>query len=226
MLKALFNLIYPKICYACGEAISGKINNICISCRGDLAFLNIRVFENNPVQQLFWGRVNFEKATAFTKFEKNGKMQKLLYALKYNGVKDVGVTLGELAALEIGTSDFFKNIDVIIPVPIHAKKLKKRGYNQSQFIAEGIQNITELPVYSQVIKKELNTASQTRKKRFERFENVSNTFTLIDSISLKNKHILIVDDVVTTGSTLEACANALLQVEGVKLSLLTISATY
>ena len=226
MLNALFNLIYPKICYACGEAISGEINNVCITCRAELAFLNIREFENNPIQQLFWGRVKFEKATAFTKFEKNGKVQKLLYALKYKGIKEVGITLGELAALEIGTTNFFNEIDIIIPVPIHAKKKKKRGYNQSHYIAEGIQNITKIPVNLQSIKKELNTASQTRKGRFERFENVSNTFTLLNSSQLKGKHILLIDDVVTTGSTLEVCANVLQKIEGVKLSLLTISATY
>ncbi|MFT6165387.1 MAG: ComF family protein [Vicingaceae bacterium] len=226
MLKALFNLIYPKICYACGEAISGTINNVCISCRGDLAFLRIQDFQNNPIQQLFWGRVTFEKATAFAKFEKNGKIQKLLHALKYKGIKEVGITLGELAALEIGGSGFFNDIDMLVPVPIHAKKQKKRGYNQSHYIAEGIGNITELPIDLSSIKKELHTASQTRKRRFERFENVSNTFTLVNFEQLKGKHILLVDDVVTTGSTLEACANVLQKIEGVKLSLLTISATY
>ena len=226
MLKALFNLIYPKICYACGEAISGKISNFCISCRGELAFLNIRDFENNPIQQLFWGRVTFEKATAFAKFEKNGKIQKLLHSLKYKGIKEVGVTLGELAALEHRDTDFFNDIDIVVPVPIHAKKQKKRGYNQSHYIAEGIENVTELPVDLTSIKKELNTESQTRKGRFERFENVSNTFTLVNTEQLKGKHILLVDDVITTGSTLEACANVLQKIEGVKLSLLTISATY
>jgi len=226
MLKALFNLIYPKICYACGEAIGGEISNVCIICRAELAFLNIREFENNPIQQLFWGRVTFEKATAFTKFEKNGKVQKLLHALKYKGIKEVGITLGELAALEIGTTAFFNDIDVLIPVPIHAKKKKIRGYNQSRYIAEGIRNITEIPVNITSIKKELNTASQTKKGRFERFENVSNTFTLLHPSELKGKHILLIDDVVTTGSTLEACANVLQKIEGVKLSLLTIAATY
>jgi len=226
MLKAIFNLIYPKICYACGEAISGKINNVCVSCRANLAFLDVKDFTNNPIQQLFWGRVTFEKATAFVKFEKNGTLQKLLHSLKYRGVKDVGVTLGELAALEIEGSGFFNGIDVLIPVPIHAKKQKKRGYNKSHYIAEGVGNITTLPINLTSIKKELNTASQTRKKRFERFENVSNTFTLLNTGDLTGKHILLIDDVVTTGSTLEACANILKEIEGVKLSLLTISATY
>jgi ComF family protein len=131
-----------------------------------------------------------------------------------------------LAALEIGGSGFFNDIDMLVPVPIHAKKQKKRGYNQSHYIAEGIGNITELPIDLSSIKKELHTASQTRKRRFERFENVSNTFTLVNFEQLKGKHILLVDDVVTTGSTLEACANVLQKIEGVKLSLLTISATY
>ena len=166
------------------------------------------------------------KSNRLRKFEKNGTLQKLLHSLKYTGVKDVGVTLGELAALEIESSGFFNGIDVLIPVPIHAKKQKKRGYNQSHYIAEGIMNITTLPINLTSIKKELNTASQTRKKRFERFENVSNTFTSLNTEDLTGKHILLVDDVVTTGSTLEACANVLKEIEGVKLSLLTISATY
>lgn len=125
MLKAVFNLIYPKVCYSYGEATRGKIKNVCISCRANLAFLNITDFTNNPIQQLFWGRVTFEKATAFAKFEKNGTLQKLLHSLKYKGVKEVGVTLGELAALEIQSSGFFNGIDVLVPVPIHAKNKRK-----------------------------------------------------------------------------------------------------
>jgi ComF family protein len=226
MFRALFNLIYPKICYACGEAINGELQDICVTCRSELAYLNIREFQNNPIQQLFWGRVEFEKATAFTKFEKKGKMQHLLHALKYKGIKDVGITLGELAALEIGTTDFFNDIDVIIPVPIHAKKQKTRGYNQSHYIAQGIQNITEIAIDFDSIVKEQHTSSQTRKRRFERYENVTNTFNLLNKNKLKGKHILLVDDVVTTGSTLEACATQLQKIEGLKLSLLTISVSY
>jgi ComF family protein len=226
MFRALFNLIYPKICYACGEAINGELQDICVTCRAELAYLNIREFQNNPIQQLFWGRVEFEKATAFTKFEKKGKMQHLLHALKYKGIKDVGLTLGELAALEIGTTDFFNDIDVIIPVPIHAKKQKTRGYNQSHYIAQGIQNITEIAIDFDSIVKEQHTSSQTRKRRFERYENVTNTFNLLNKNKLKGKHILLVDDVVTTGSTLEACATQLQKIEGLKLSLLTISVSY
>lgn len=226
MLKQLFNLIYPKICYACGDSIVGKIDNICLSCRVQINKLHIREFQNNPIQQLFWGRVDFEKAIAFSRFEKNGKIQHLLHALKYKGIKEVGVTLGELAALDIGASSFFDDIDVILPIPLHKKKLKKRGYNQSHFIAEGIRNITELPTDLSSVIKETNTASQTKKKRFERFKNVDGTFKLINNNELQHKHILLVDDVVTTGATLEACANELLKIEGVKLSLLTIAATY
>ena len=226
MLKPLFNLIYPKICYACGDAIQGKREHICISCVANLSFLKIQDFENNPIQQLFWGRVHFEKATAFAKFENNGRLQNLLHALKYKGVKEVGTTLGELAALDIGTTNFFDDIDVILPVPIHKKKRKKRGYNQSQYIADGIRNITELPIDSSSIRKEVHTESQTRKQRYERFKNTTKTFTLLNKDKLKDQHILLIDDVVTTGSTLEACASVLLKIRNVKLSLLTIAATY
>lgn len=202
-----------------------KLENICMPCRGDLARLNILDFESNLIQQIFWGRVELIQATAFLFFEKNGKIQKLLHYLKYKSIKEIGTTLGEMAALELSSTPFFESIDLIIPVPIHKLKKQKRGYNQSNYIAKGISNITELLVDDTNAIKNLNTSSQTKKNRYERYKNVTNTFSILRKNDLKNKHILIVDDVVTTGATIEAFANELTKIEGVQLSLLTIAFT-
>ena len=226
MLEALFNLIFPKICYACGDAISGSVQHICLSCRGDLAKIDTQDFTNNKIQQLFWGRLELEKASSYLKFEQYGKTQRLLHALKYKGVKEVGITLGELAAIELMEKGFFHEIDLLLPIPIHRIKNKKRGYNQSHYIAEGIANISNIPIDKTSLFKNVNTKSQTKKNRFERFENVTRTFELVQPRQLENKHVLLIDDVVTTGATIEACGNTLRNINGIRLSLLTIASTY
>ena len=181
----------------------------------------------NLIEKIFWGRLDLIKATSFLKFEKNGKIQQLLHALKYKGVYQVGTTLGSMAARELETTELFNDIDLLVPVPIHKIKKEKRGYNQSHYIADGISAVTGIEVDKTSIVKYVNTKSQTRKTRFERFENTENTFSIKSNKKLKNKHILLVDDVLTTGSTIEACGNTLQKnVEGVQLSLLTIAFTY
>ena len=183
--------------------------------------------KENPIEKIFWGRLELEKASSYIRFEKESKIQRLLHALKYRGIKDVGTTLGKLAAKEFVKSDFFNEIDVIVPIPIHKKKQRKRGYNQSHFIADGISAVTQIPVDKTSIRKNLNTSSQTNKSRFERYKNVNQTFTLTERASqLTSKHILLVDDVVTTGATIEACGNELKKIDGSKISLLTIACTY
>lgn len=225
MFKSLLHLVFPKICYSCGNPLPQNLSDICLACRDDLARLNIREFENNPIQQIFWGRIDLQRATSYLKFEQNGKLQTLLHFLKYKGNKEIGTTLGEMAALEIGTTNFFDQIDLIVPIPIHKIKKQKRGYNQSDYIAEGISNITELKVDNNNVEKIINTASQTRKSRYDRYKNVSKTFAIKNIQAFENKHILIVDDVLTTGATIEAFGNELKKIDGVKLSLLTIAYT-
>ncbi|MBL4710868.1 MAG: ComF family protein [Flavobacteriales bacterium] len=188
--------------------------------------MNIQDFTNNKIQHLFWGRLELKKASAYLKFEQHGKTQHLLHALKYKGIKEVGITLGELAAIELMEGNFFAEIDVLLPIPIHRIKTKKRGFNQSHFIAKGISNITEITIDVASMIKNINTKSQTKKNRFERFENVSQTFEIVNSKQLEHKHVLLIDDVVTTGATIEACGNTLRNINGIQLSLLTIASTY
>lgn len=226
MLNSFINLIFPRICYACKNPTKKEFHCICFSCRNALARHHRNHSNNDPVEQIFLGRLKLEKATAFLKFEKNARIQSLLHNLKYKGVSDIGTELGKLAGVELEISHFFDGIDVLLPIPIHPKKQKKRGYNQSHFIAKGISNVTGLSVDKTSIIKQINTSSQTKKSRFERHNNVNDSFKLIDRNTLQNKHILLIDDVVTTGSTVETCGNLLKEIPGVQLSLLTIAFTY
>jgi len=226
MLSSLIDLLFPRICLACGNSCPVKYNQICLTCRNELPQTNWHLTKAHPLEKLFWGRLSLEKSTSFLKFEQGGKVQLLIHHLKYKGVKELGITLGEMAAIELKKSDFFESIEYIIPVPIHPIKQQKRGYNQSHFIAEGIANITGIPLNKSALTKDYNTSSQTKKSRFKRWLNVNTTFKITDEALFKNKNVLLIDDVITTGSTIEACSKELLKIEGVKLNLLTIAATY
>ena len=226
MLSSLIDLLFPRICLACGNNCPVKLKQICLTCRSELPQTNWHLTKNHQLDKLFWGRLESEKATSFFKFEKGGKVQQLIHQLKYKGMKEVGVSLGEMAATELLKSDFFELIDCLVPVPIHPIKQQKRGFNQSQLIADGVANITSIPLHKTALIKSYNTSSQTKKSRFKRWLNVDTTFELTDKAIFKNKNVLLIDDVVTTGSTIEACAKELLKIEGVKINLLTIAATY
>lgn len=225
MIESVFQLFYPKICYACGKPMSKTFKHICLECRHSLPRTEAFERTENPIQKMFWGRLPLERATSFLQFQKSGKVQRLIHQFKYKGVKEIGNTLGEMVAYELGEKGFFEGIDCIVPVPIHKLKLKKRGYNQSHFIANGLAQALDVPTDFDLIAKEIHTESQTRKSRFKRWQNVDTSFKLqLDKVSnYTGKHILIVDDVLTTGSTLEACGNELLQIPAVKLSLLTMA---
>ena len=226
MLDSLINLIYPILCFGCGNKVEKESLHICFSCKNALARHHRNFPVNDPISKIFLGRLHLEKATAFLKFEKDGRIQTLLHALKYKGISDIGIGLGELAALELQEHHFFDTIDLLLPIPIHQKKQQKRGYNQSHFIADGIANKTGLKIDKVSVIKKINTESQTRKSRFERHNNVNHSFKLLNKNKLENKHILLIDDVITTGSTIEACGNELKDIPGVRLSLLTIAYTY
>jgi ComF family protein len=205
--------------------MSKTFKHICLQCRHALPRTEAYERAENPIQKMFWGRLPLERATSFLQFQKSGKVQRLIHQFKYKGVKEIGNTLGEMAAYELDEKGFFEGIDCIVPVPIHKLKLKKRGYNQSHFIADGLAKALEIPADFDLIAKGVHTESQTRKSRFKRWQNVDTSFKLqLDKVSnYTGKHILIVDDVLTTGSTLEACGNELLQIPEVKLSLLTMA---
>lgn len=174
---------------------------------------------DNPVAKHFWGKVNIEAACGYYYFSKGERVQQLIHQLKYKGRKDVGLFTGELFGYDLLNTPPYSSADIVVPVPLHPKKLRQRGYNQSDFFAEGIATAMGIKFGPHVLKKTEATETQTRKHRFERYENVNRVFAVHDVAAVAGKHVLLVDDVVTTGSTLVSCAEALLDIPGTRVSI-------
>jgi len=216
LLYDILHIFYPRTCLVCDVTLNHHEKIICSSCDFKLPRTRFHDDEENVVNQVFWGRV-WVSGTAFLFFRKENVTQRLLHHLKYRGRKDIGVLLGELFAYELLDSSTFKDIDVVIPVPLHPGKKKKRGFNQSAAIAKGISVIMGNRMNSKTLYKIRNTDSQTRKTRIERWENVKDIFGLNDPGSLEGMNILVIDDVITTGATMESCLKALSGIKGVTL---------
>ncbi|MBV8388479.1 MAG: ComF family protein [Mucilaginibacter sp.] len=217
------SLLFPELCQACGESLIAGENLICLDCRYNLPFTDFHQKPDNMVAQQFWGKIKLEGAYAMCYFAKGGKIQHLMHNFKYKGVQRIGNLLGNVAGEQLLKSPIFKTADIIIPVPLHKSRLRKRGYNQSMCFAEGLSEKMGIPVDENNLVRIRATETQTHRSRFSRFENMQEVFTLTNPEALRNKHVLLVDDVVTTGSTLEACGIELLKVEGVQLSIATIA---
>lgn len=211
MFNDFLNLIFPKLCSSCGHSLLKKEQTICLSCQITLPKTNYHLDINNPVNKLFWGRVRIEMAASFYLFTKKSKVQNVLHQLKYRDDKNAGFVLGKLYGYELKRSNHFQRIECIVPVPLHLRKLKKRGYNQSEWIAEGIASSMKIPTITNSLFRKIDSETQTKKKRYSRWENVENIFDLKNAHLLRGKSVLLVDDVITTGATLEACANVLLK---------------
>jgi ComF family protein len=196
---------------------------ICTECFVVIPRTNYHFVENNPVAQLFWGRCLIEKAAAFSYYNKGSRIRKLIHNLKYNGIREIGYDLGRLYGLSLETSGFINDIDIIIPVPLHPMKKRIRGFNQSETISMGIADATYLPVDTKSLARVLVSATQTKRSRYERWTNVEGIFQVLDSQTIKGKHVLLVDDVITTGSTIESCTNELLKIEGVRVSVVALA---
>ena len=221
-LNAFTELFFPRICYGCGAHLFSSEQEVCKRCLRKLPRTGFELVDNDPVSQIFWGRVKLEKATSLYYYRKGEMLQQLLHRLKYKGNYQLGQVLGVQMGNVFKQSGFMVGIDMIIPVPLHKKKLKLRGYNQSEHIAIGLSQSTGVEVEKIILLRTVHTESQTRKGRFERWENVSNIFSVANPELLNGKHVLIIDDVVTTGATLEACVQALLQNSSVKVSIATV----
>lgn len=215
-------LFFPELCVVCNKHLLVQEKLICTECLYHLPKTNFHNDAENPVAQLFWGRTKLEHATAYFYFNKGSQYQEMMHHFKYHGKKEIGFILGKTFGLQLKDSPF-NDIDIVIPVPLHPKKLKKRGYNQSDWIAMGIANSLEKMASTDNLIRSVETTTQTRKSRFERWQNVDNIFRLKEPDLIKGRHILLVDDVVTTGSTLEACANAILEIDGTKVSIATLA---
>jgi ComF family protein len=220
------SLIYPRICMSCGKSLYQKEECICTFCLFHLPKTNFHLEEENPVSRLFWGKVNVHSAASFYYFSKGGKVQKLMHNLKYKGHMEIGVFLGKQYGKQLIASPLFNTVDYLVPVPMHRKKQKARGYNQSELIAVGLSESMNVPVDLKTLLKITKTESQTRKSRFSRWENVKEVFELRNADHFANKHILLVDDVITTGATLEGCIVQLSKVQGIRVSVASIACAY
>lgn len=223
MLHDFIALIFPNVCAACGKSLFRKEHSICTLCAYQLPRTNFHKDNDNPIAKIFWGRINIHSAGAFYSFGKGGKVQQLVHQLKYKGQKEIGVSLGKLYGFDLRKSGNFETVDTIIPVPLHAKRKRQRGYNQSEFFATGLSESMKVVTDFKTLFRALESDTQTKRSRFSRWKNVESVFQLRNSKKLEGKHILLVDDVITTGATLEACAQVLLRVPGVKVSVATIA---
>lgn len=217
------SLLFPRLCPGCGNHLVRNESFICTDCYVLIPRTSYHTQEDNPVARLFWGRSNITRAAAFSYYNRGSRIRKLIHCLKYKGMKEVGTELGKIYGSILKSSDFICDIDIIIPVPLHPDKQKKRGFNQSEIIADGISINTGIPVDTQTLcRKELNP-TQTKRSRYERWANVEGIFSLENPDVVIGKHILLVDDVITTGSTVESCANELLKIEGVRVSVVALA---
>lgn len=223
VLTDTFHLFYPHICTGCGSDLLNKNNLLCIRCISELPHTYFASHENNLIERIFRGRLVIHAAHSEFYFAKNELIQHLIHCLKYKGNKEIGICLGEITGNTLLKSGRFGAIDYLIPLPLYADKEHKRGYNQAELICKGIYNSSMIPVMANNVKRQRATATQTRKHRAARWENVEGSFMVRDPSLFKGKHLLLVDDVITTGATIEACGNAILNIEGTSLSIAALA---
>lgn len=219
----LKELLFPRYCKVCGRRLVLSEQHLCISCLLELPRTHYEQEPNNLLMQHFIEWPEVIRATAYFYYYKEGKYSSLIHHLKYHDHPEVGTFLGRLAANELKESGFFDNIDLIIPVPLSKKKYRQRGYNQCDYIAQGIAKITKLSVHTDCLERTIDTDTQTSKGRTERWQNTEGIFRVTQPEVLKGKHILIIDDVATTGATLHACISALLTVPGTRVSVFALA---
>jgi ComF family protein len=209
LAKDFVSLFYPEVCLVCGEGLASKEEFTCTTCLFKLPKTNFHLQPENPLRKALWGRVEADAVAAYCHYQKGNAVQELVHELKYNGKKELGYCLGKWYGYDLKQTDFFNKVDMIVPVPLHKKKLRKRGYNQSAWFAKGLAEALGKPFAEDALVRVVNTDTQTRKSRYSRWENVKDIFKANKPEMLAGKHVLLVDDIITTGATIEACTYAL-----------------
>ncbi len=227
LLKNLFNdtlhLFYPHICTGCGSDLLPEPNLLCLRCITNLPHTHFAQHSNNPIEKIFWGRIPLIAAHSEFYFAKESLIQQLIHQLKYKNNQQVGIYLGELMGASLSNSNRFKNLDCLVPLPLYPDKERKRGYNQAAVICQGMSEVMNVPVLIGNIVRKRFTETQTKKHRTERWENVAGSFISNNVKELEGKNLLLIDDVITTGATLEACGSVITNINGARLSIATLA---
>ena len=219
----LINLFYPQVCAACNNGLFKGEEIICTQCLYHLPKTQFHKIPGNPVEKQFWGKVPLHSGTALYYFNKGERVQQLIHRLKYHGEKEVGTFAGRILGSDLRKCDRFNTIDRVVPVPLHASKLRTRGFNQAEYFGAGLSESLGVPLTPDFLVRSKATETQTHKSRFERFENVNRLFNLNPEYPPEPHHFLLVDDVITTGSTLTSCVAVLLEIPGSRVSVATIA---
>lgn len=223
-IHEIFDVFFPRLCVMCGRRLHSQEHTLCLSCYRDLPRTGYHLESENPLEKIFYGKIPIERASSFFFYRKGNNACNVLYHLKYYGHPWVGTEMGRCLATEIlSSSSFFDGIDFIVPVPLAQAKKRKRGYNQSEWLAKGISQINHIPVKDKVIRRVKNSETQTHKGVGDRLENVNGAFECDHNVQFVGKHILIIDDVITTGATICACVEPIIKEENLKISVLTLA---
>jgi ComF family protein len=220
--EAILHLAFPHVCAGCGTDSLSSDQPICLRCLDALPQTRFEQHSGNPAEKIFWGRLPVAQATAHYYFTKASLMQRLMHQFKYRGQRELGFYLGQQMGVRFQETAAFTDVDALVPLPLFAAKERRRGYNQAAVLCDGIADVLQKPVLKNVVQRMAHTESQTKKSRAERWQNIEGRFAITDPGQLAGRHVLLADDVVTTGATLEACGRALLEVEGIQLSIATL----
>ncbi|HEV3223646.1 MAG TPA: phosphoribosyltransferase family protein [Puia sp.] len=225
IIKSILHLFFPYSCCGCGTDLLAENILFCIYCQASMPMTRFEFFPSNPIEKIFWGRVNIHAAAAHLYFTKGSAVQHSLHLLKYKSKKEIGIYFGQQMGAALINSCRFSECEIIIPLPLFAAREKKRGYNQATLIAMGLSQQLKIPVVHDAILRIKKTETQTHKSRIQRWKNMESTFEIRNSQKIYGKHILLIDDVITTGASLEACARVLLGVHGARVSIACLAHT-
>ena len=218
------DFFFPRFCICCGKKLLPSERSVCLSCVADLPYTGIAGQDRNLFEKNFWGCFPIARAATLFYYKKGGNVAHLVHAMKYHSRRMACVDMGKQMAYEFSRHDFFRGIDYILPVPLHKERLRIRGYNQSQLLSLGISRVTGIPLLTDVVERTHNNVTQTRKSGYERWMNAQHLFVATPRLScLEGKHVLLVDDVLTTGATIVSLADAIAHVEGIKISVATLA---
>jgi ComF family protein len=223
IIQNFLSFFYPRCCLGCQKTLLQDENRLCLHCFTHLPETNYHLFQDNPINYMFLGRVKVELAAALLFYKKGNMTQHILHHFKYKGDKEIGEILGYYYGQKLQQAEPYKAIDLILPIPLHPKKEQKRGYNQSEWLAKGLSHAMQIPYYNNILIRSTFTDTQTKKSRFSRWTNVKEVFQVIQPDILQHKHILLCDDVLTTGATMEAAITKLIEVKGVKVSVVGLA---